>query len=147
MDPPTTISPIFSRKSKIIWKPNLNLNIGMADLDNFTLHETHGQKYELATIALEEYIIHGVVLVIVLLILLVSYICFWKWVAKGNLDLPKFGGGSQLVFNCFPRKSGLSKSESTQVLQYSQEHVVVPDLTGNEEKDSTDILEFHCDND
>lgn len=119
----------------------------MADLDNFTLHETHGQKYELATIALEEYIIHGVVLVIVLLILLVSYICFWKWVAKGNLDFPKFGGGSQLVFNCFPRKSGLSKSESTQVLQYSQEHVVVPDLTGNEEKDSTDILEFHCDND
>jgi len=147
----TTNSAIFSRKSKIIWKPDLHLNIGMSDFDNFTMHPADQNSFEFTRIAMEEYILHGVLLIILLLLLLFMYVCFWKWVAQGNLDLPKFGGGSQLVFNCFPNRSGLKKSESTQVLPDTQENEVVDEPLDEakqyEDNDSTDVIDIQCDND
>jgi len=137
----TTNSAVFSRKSKIIWKPSLDLDIGMSGLSNITLDHTNHNPYEFARITMEDYILQGVILIIVLLLLLFFYICFWKWVAKGNLDLPKFGGGSQLVFTCFPNRSGLKKTESTQVLGDNQENGMVEealdDTSSIEENDST----------
>ena len=78
----TTNSAVFSRKSKIIWKPNLDLNIGMSGLSNITLDQTNQRTYEFAHITMEDYILQGVILIIVLLLLLFLYICFWKWVAQ-----------------------------------------------------------------
>lgn len=147
----TTIgnSAVFIRTSKIIWKPNLNLNIGMSDVENFTSKYSIQNNSGFEKIELEDYILNVLALVLVLLGLLFSYICFLKWVAKGNLDLPRFGGGGQLVFNCFPDRSGIKKSESTQVLEDILENAAVQEsfekTVEQEEKDSTEIMEFHCD--
>jgi len=136
----TTNSAVFSRKSKIIWKPS-HLDIGMTGLSNITRDHTNHNTYEFAKITMEDYILHGVILIILLLLLLFLYICFWKWVAQGNLDLPKFGGGSQLVFACFPNRSGLKKTESTQVLGDNQENgrmeEALDDNSSLEDNDST----------
>jgi len=78
----TTNSALFSRKSKIIWKPNLDLNIGMSGLSNITLDQANQNTYAFAHITMEDYILQGVILSIVLLLLLFLYICFWKWVAQ-----------------------------------------------------------------
>ena len=72
----------FIRKSKIIWKPNLNLNIGMDDVENFTSEYSNQNNSDFEKIEFNDYIIHALGLVLVLLGLLFSYICFWKWVAK-----------------------------------------------------------------
>ena len=124
-------------------------------------------------------------------------ILFIKSYFQGNLDLPRFGGGGQLVFNCFPDRSGefvssfillfldsiesekyeiflrkskpnetatiiyyiwindcdiclgIKKSESTQVLEDILENAAVQEsfekTVEQEEKDSTEIMEFHCD--
>ena len=75
-------SATFIRKSKIIWKPNLNLNIGMSDAENFTSEYSNQNNSGFEKIELEDYILHALALVLVLLGLLFSYICFLKWVAK-----------------------------------------------------------------
>lgn len=142
-------SAVFIRKSKIIWKPNLNHNTGISDDDNFTSEYSNENDSAFITVQFNHYVLHALVLLLVLFCLLSLYICFWKWVAKGNLDLPRFGGGGQLVFNCFPDRSGMKKSESTQVLEDILENAVVQEsfdkTVGQEEKDSTEIMEFHCD--
>lgn len=139
----------FSRKSKIIWKPKLNMNTGESEADNFSSEYLNQSYSGFEKIEFDHYILHALALVLVLFCLLFLYICFWKWVAKGNLDLPRFGGGGQLVFNCFPDRPGIKKSESTQVLEDILENAVVQEsfekTVRQEEKDSTEIMEFHCD--
>ena len=80
----TTIgnSAVFIRTSKIIWKPNLNLNIGMSDVENFTSKYSIQNNSGFEKIELEDYILNALAFVLVLLGLLFSYICFLKWVAK-----------------------------------------------------------------
>ena len=80
----TTIgnSAVFIRTSKIIWKPNLNLNIGMSDVENFTLKYSIQNNSGFEKIELEDYILNVLALFLVLLGLLFLYICFLKWVAK-----------------------------------------------------------------
>ena len=71
---------------------------------------------------------------------------------QGNLGLPKFGGGSQLVFNCHAvgyfsfQCSGIKKSENTQVLQDILENKVVQEsLENSVEQEEKEIMEIHCD--
>ena len=81
MNTSTETAAIFSRKSKIIWKPSLQLNIGLADLNNYTMEHSSQNSYDFERIELQQYILHGFVLLLVLFGLLFLYICFWKWVA------------------------------------------------------------------
>jgi len=106
-------------------------------------------SFSVEKIEFENYALSAFVLAMCIFCLLFFYVCFFKWVAKGNLDLPKFGGASQVVFNCFPQRKGLKKTESAKNLQdISADRVVPYDNTiekEDDDKDSTEILEFHCD--
>ena len=86
MNTSTETAAIFSRKSKIIWKPSLQLNIGLADLNNYTMEHSSQNSYDFERIELQQYILHGFVLLLVLFGLLFLYICFWKWVAQVNIE-------------------------------------------------------------
>merc|ERR1712012_48291 len=52
---------------------------------------------------------------VLFIFLFVLYVLFFKWVFEGNLDLPRFGVVSQIVFNCFPERKG--KKEDKSVLE------------------------------
>eukprot|EP00092_Neocalanus_flemingeri_P036449 GFUD01039687.1.p1 GENE.GFUD01039687.1~~GFUD01039687.1.p1 ORF type:complete len:155 (-),score=22.80 GFUD01039687.1:338-802(-) len=137
---------IAIRHSKTIWKPSLYNDEGTIDMERNTFEHFKTNYSSVETIAFEHYAFSALVVVIVILGLSSLYVCFWRWVAKGNLDLPTFGGGGQLVFKCFSNRNGLRKTESTQVLQDSLEidfsQGSFENTTVKEDKDSAEVLEF-----
>ena len=72
----------FSRHAKIIWKPNLHLNDGTADIDANTFEQLKYGNTSFEKIEFEHYALPTLVLVVGILGLLFLYVCFWKWVAK-----------------------------------------------------------------
>lgn len=76
------------------------------------------QQFENEQIEFELCILSILVLLLSLTCFLSIYVCFFKWVAKGNLDLPQFHGRD----DCIPRPKSLRKTESTQVLQDNLEN-------------------------
>lgn len=135
-------SATFNRYSKL--GHNFHHNIGKIDMDNGI--ETSETVYTIS-IEFEHYALMAFVILVLFSGFISLYVYFFKWVAKGNLDLPRFGGGSDVVFNCFPQQNSLRKSDSTQILNDSLDNTTSQesfDNVGLEDKDSTEIMEFDC---
>jgi len=86
-------------------------------------------SYSVEKIEFENYALSAFVLAICIFCLLFFYVCFFKWVAKGNLDLPKFGGASQVVFKCFPQRKAFIQLESDRDFNIKQnENKTIPNI-------------------
>jgi len=125
MDKTTVNSSMFGQQSRIIWKQVIQLNDGFVDLDMNSMQRLMHKTYSVEKIELGNYALSAFILAMCIFWLLFFYVCFFKWVAKGNLDLPTFGGASQVVFKCFPQRNGLKKTESSNNLQDISDDLVV----------------------
>merc|ERR1711971_581348 len=95
-----------------------------------------------------EYVSVVVCMVIIFIALIALYVLFFKWVFEGNLDLPRFGLVSSVIFNCFPerRKKQTNDSESVEKNHPGNITVEKPASwkppTGGLEDDNTEVLDI-----
>jgi len=124
MNSTSNYSATLTRYSKPVH--NFYHNIGISDMDNDI--ESSENIYTINI----EFKPHALMLLLIVLLLIgfISlYVCFFKWVSKGHIDLPRFGSESSQIINESLENTASASQESS-------------DNAGQEYKRYAEIMEF-----